>query len=193
MINWKTLATEVGALVEGQERGSSALARLALEKILGEQELREAVDHYIAFKPGFELVRSVLGEIQPWSAMAYCYELYQHSPDIEIRRSAIELLRVIADKRVLVWLNEFMDDADEGIQTWGGAYWTSCSGRSLWSQMKQNHTSHVRRDTRIQRCANALVSCASTSRSVTMKMSNNSINSDAQLGCAPLGAGYAGR
>lgn len=119
MIDWAKIATEAGALAEGQERGSSALARAALESIIGPQNLRESVDHYIAFKPGFELVRSILREIQPWSAMTYCYELYQTSPDIETRRSAIELLRVLADKRVLLWVNEFLDDEDEGIQAWG--------------------------------------------------------------------------
>lgn len=119
VIDWTTIATEVGALVEREERGSNALARAALEKLIGPQNLRDAVDHYIGFKPGFELVRSVLWEIQPWSAMTYCYELYQTLPNIEIRRSAIELLRVIADKRVLLWVNEFLDDTDEGIQAWG--------------------------------------------------------------------------
>jgi len=119
VIDWTKIATEVGALVEGQERGSAALARAALENLIGTKNLRDAVDHYIGFKPGFELVRSVLWEIQPWSAMTYCYEVFQTSPDIEIRRSAIELLRVLADKRVLLWVNEFLDDKDEGIQTWG--------------------------------------------------------------------------
>lgn len=133
VIDWTAIAIEVGALVEGQERGSSALARLALEKLIGERNLREAVDHYIGFKPGFELVRSVLWEIRPWSAMAYCYELYQGSPDIEIRRSAIELLRVIADKRVLLWVNEFLDDSDEGIQAWG----FGVLDQLLWKELVQ--------------------------------------------------------
>jgi HEAT repeat protein len=119
MIDWTKIAVEAGAIQEGQESGSSTLAKVALEKLIGEQNLREAVDHYIDLRPGFELTRSILSEIRPWSAMAYCYELYQSSEDIDIRRSAIELLRVIADKRVLPWVKEFLDDPDEGIQAWG--------------------------------------------------------------------------
>lgn len=119
MIDWKTIAIETGALRAGEDSGSTALAKLALEKLIGEQNLREAVDYYIESGPGSELARSVLSDIQPWSAMQYCYEKYKSSPDIEVRRIALQLLRAIADKRALPWIDEFLDDADEEIQAWG--------------------------------------------------------------------------
>ncbi|MFO0129079.1 MAG: hypothetical protein ACK54J_18140, partial [Pseudanabaena sp.] len=47
------------------------------------------------------------------------YDIYKFSENIESRISAIELLRVIADRRVLIWIEEFLSDANEGIQFWG--------------------------------------------------------------------------
>lgn len=119
MIEWERIASELGTLQDGQERGSSALAKLALEKVLGEQHIREAVDHYIGFKPGFELVRSVLWQIRPFSAAVYCYELSRTARHEEVRRSAVELLRVVADARALPWVREFLEDPDEVVQAWG--------------------------------------------------------------------------
>ncbi len=51
--------------------------------------------------------------------MVYCNELFHTSEDIDIRRSAIELLRVVADKRALPWIKSFLDDPDNEIQGWG--------------------------------------------------------------------------
>jgi len=119
VIDWTRLAQAVGALTEQGERGSSELARLALVHLLGEQAIRDAVDHYIAAEPGFELVRSVLWLLRPWSAMCYCHALYQDAQDLEVRRSAVELLRVVADARALPWVEAFLADEDQAIQCWG--------------------------------------------------------------------------
>lgn len=99
--------------------GSDHAAREALELLLGEATIRQAVDHYIAGRDGAELARSVLWLLRPWSGMQYCYEIYQSNADIETKRFAIELLRVMADRRVLPWIEDFLNDADEGIQNWG--------------------------------------------------------------------------
>lgn len=120
MIDWERLAEEVGAIREGGgERGGTDLARRALESILGPDALRAAVDYYVARGPGSELARSVLWFLQPPSAMDRCREIYRSSDCIEDRRAAIELLRVAGDSRVLTWVPEFLEDPDEGIQTWG--------------------------------------------------------------------------
>src|SRR5688572_24143069 len=118
-IDWKALAVRLGTLSEGGESGGSNYAREAIELLLGEDNLRESVDYYISGAPGSELARSVLWLIRPWSAMRYCYEIYKSEADIETRRMAVELLRVVADKRALSWVVEFLGDEDSGIQTWG--------------------------------------------------------------------------
>jgi hypothetical protein len=51
--------------------------------------------------------------------MRRCHELFLTSPDPGARRSAIELLRVVADKRALPWIPEYLADPDPRIQFWG--------------------------------------------------------------------------
>jgi hypothetical protein len=118
-IDWKALAVRLGTLSEGGESGGSNYAREAIELLLGEGNLRASVDYYISGGPGSELARSVLWLIRPWSAMSYCYEIYKSDGDLETRRMAVELLRVVADGRALGWVAEFLEDGDSSIQSWG--------------------------------------------------------------------------
>ena len=131
-LNWEDLARRVGAIrPDGSEHGSTFLARQALELIVGTDVCRSAVNYYIANMPGSELARFVLWQIHPWSAMLCCYEIYCDNDDIEVRRSAIELLRVVADGRVLPWIPEFFTDPDEGIQMWAAGI----VDQLLWSNL----------------------------------------------------------
>ena len=118
-INWQALAQQLGTLRPSGERGGDEPARHALDLIIGEEQLRAAVDHYLAHRPGFELVRSVLRVLHSWVAARYCYEVYQSPANIETRRTSVELLRFIADSRALVWVEEFLADEDVEIQGWG--------------------------------------------------------------------------
>jgi len=117
--NWHDLAKQLGALQDSRESGSDDYARRALEILIGEEHLKGAVDSYVTHAPGSELVRSVLHVLHSWVAMQHCYELYQSADNIEVRRSAVELLRVVADRRALVWVGNFLSDADVEIQAWG--------------------------------------------------------------------------
>lgn len=118
-VDWKTLAEQVGTLRDNGEVGDASYARQAIEILLGEEILRQAVDYYISGEPGSELVRYVLWQIHPWSAMNHCYHIYKSDADIEKRRLAIELLRVVADRRAMEWITEFLEEADPQIQMWG--------------------------------------------------------------------------
>lgn len=118
-IDWKVLASHLNTLRNGGECSDDYTARQALEILLGEENLRHAVEHYISGKPGRELARSVLREIRPWSAMKHCYDVYKSDADISVKALAVELLRVVADRRALRWVAEFLDDDDSGIQVWG--------------------------------------------------------------------------
>lgn len=51
--------------------------------------------------------------------MKYCYEIFRSSRSLVDRRSAVELLRVVADRRVLNWIPEFFNDPDPDIRAWG--------------------------------------------------------------------------
>ena len=130
-VNWEQLrATLRLEMIDADPSGSDA-ARRALELILGEEVLRQSVDYYIAVRPARKLVRSVLWMLRPWSAMIRCRELSEPTNDIETRRSAVELLRVVADGRALPWVSEFLDDDDPGIQTWG----MGLLDQLLWSEL----------------------------------------------------------
>jgi HEAT repeat protein len=119
-IDWNALANRLDAFANPNSEGSgSDVARAALEEIIGPENLRAAVDHYVSRAPGAELARSVLWQIHPWSAMQRCHELFLTSLDLDVRRSAIELLRVVADKRALPWISDYLADPDPRIQVWG--------------------------------------------------------------------------
>ena len=115
MYDWTNIARQVDAI----ERGGNEYAKRAIALILGEDSLRDAVDYYITMAPGAELVKSVLSLLRPHVAMEHCYEIYCSDADIEKKRSAIDLLRMILDSSVLPWASEFLADEDLGIQRWG--------------------------------------------------------------------------
>jgi len=123
-IAWPALASALGTLggdgVTRSERGGTNVAREAIGILLGSARLSDAVDFYVSGQPGFELARSVLWLLRPWPAMLRCRELFasaQH--DVSVRRSAVELLRVVADARALPWVADFLRDPDAGVQLWG--------------------------------------------------------------------------
>lgn len=118
-VDWEDLARTLGSLRDSGESSGTEMARQAIELMLGEDVMQEAVDHYISGQPGSELARAVLWHIQPWSAMERCYEIFRNGKNLEDRRSAVELLRVVADRRVVQWLTEFFNDPDPAIQQWG--------------------------------------------------------------------------
>ncbi len=123
-IDWEDLAEALDAIVvDGRssrsERGGDALARLALARLLGDAACREAVDHYVDHRPGSELARSVLSLLRPTAAIDRCLAIGSSDDAVERRRAAIELLSVIADRRVLPFVRGFLDDPDSDIPSWG--------------------------------------------------------------------------
>jgi hypothetical protein len=114
-IDWEAISESMGI----GEASSSFAAKAAIVQIIGEQRLSAAVDYYVQQRAGSELARGVLWQIRPWSAMKRCYEIFRSDASVEDRCTAVELLRVVADRRVLPWVHEFLEDPHEGIQTWG--------------------------------------------------------------------------
>jgi hypothetical protein len=130
-IDWDGIRVALRSEMPGNDAAGEEAARRALEIALGERTLRDSVDYYVALRPARELVRSVLWLLRPWSAMTRCRELAQPPHEVEIRRSAVELLRVLADRRALPWVSEFLDDEDPAIQAWG----MGLLDQLLWSEM----------------------------------------------------------
>ncbi len=122
--DWKDLAEEVGSLTgpvtaEGwTETGGTEIACRALELLLGAALVRSAVDHCMAGEPGAAVARSVLWHVHPWAAMLRCREIYADS-GMPTRLRAVELLREFADRRVLPWIPQFLDDANDDVQVAG--------------------------------------------------------------------------
>ena len=118
-INWQRLAREVGSIHRSGERGGSGLASIALERILGEAELRAAVDYCVSGRPGAQLANSVLCLVRSWTAMKRCYEIFRSREDERRRVAAVGLLSHMGDERVLQWVGEFLADPAPGVQTCG--------------------------------------------------------------------------
>lgn len=139
-IDWETLARQLGLLHERGESGSSDAAKRALELIVSEGTCRAAVDYYIAGRRGSELARMVLWQLHPWSAMEYCYEIFKSARPLEDRRSAVELLRAVADGRALAWVSEFLlatANFKGGVQECS----TNCSGQTWLPQKRRSNFS----------------------------------------------------
>lgn len=130
-IDWKQLANDLGTLRPDGESGGTYLACQALERILGDSEWRAAVDYYVRNRQGYELARSVLWLVRPWAAMERCHELFCYRGEQEVRRSAIELLRVVADRRVLPRVREYLADQDAVVQCWAAGI----VDQLLWSEL----------------------------------------------------------
>jgi hypothetical protein len=129
-VDWETLAQQLGSFRSDGEFGGSDLGRQALTLIVGADALRAAVDHYVDGRPGSQLARSVLALLRPAPAMERCLELFRSDSGVETRRTAVELLRVVADARGLGWVDEFLSDPDEGVQVWGAGL----LDQLLWSE-----------------------------------------------------------
>lgn len=118
-VNWEELARELGTLREFGEIAGTSPGVQALEQILGEEFFHQAVDFHLSSRPGFELARSVLMCIRSRTAMDYCYRIYKTTTDIEKKRSVVDLLRFISDRRILEWVPEFLANPDEDVQNAG--------------------------------------------------------------------------
>lgn len=113
-IDWRALGQQVGDLdAEGAElnAGTTESARRALELIVGEDNIRKAVDHWTSLEPGAYTAEKTLLIISSTVAMEYCYEIYKKEPNTERAGLAIFLLSEMADWRFMRWARELMDDS----------------------------------------------------------------------------------
>ncbi len=118
--DWASIAKAIGGIdANGHESSSSEKAKEAIQALIGEEFLINAVRYYVEGKQGSELLRGVLWQLHPVCAMEECYRIFKTSEDIQTKRDAVELLRVVADRYALKWVSEFLNDDDHGVQVWG--------------------------------------------------------------------------
>jgi HEAT repeat protein len=116
-IDWEAVAQQVG----DDEQAGTASGRRALEILLGEENIRNAVDYWISQKPGCFTAEMVLKIIRSKIAMERCYEVYKAEHGTENASRAVFLLASIADAEALPWIREFLDDSSRNIR-WNGIY-----------------------------------------------------------------------
>lgn len=115
--NWESIGKEVGSIAEGSERGGTDYAQKALEKILGEEWIRQAVETAISSKPGAELAMNCLRHISSELAAEYAYSIYKSDASLENRRMAVWLLKHLSVKISYGWVEEFL--RDQTVIGWG--------------------------------------------------------------------------
>ena len=117
-IDWKELAKQIGRLnPDGTEMGcGTASGRRALEILIGEENLRNAVDHFISLEPGAFTAETVLKIIRSEIVMNRCFEIYKTEPDTDRACSAVFLLGSMADDKALSWVGEFLEDSNEAVR-----------------------------------------------------------------------------
>jgi HEAT repeat protein len=120
-IDWKAIARQIGGLQpDGGERivGTPG-GRRALEILIGEENLRDAVDYFISLKPGAFTAEMVLQIIMSEVAMNRCLEIYKSEPGTYRACSAVFLLGCMADTRALPWVREFLEDSNGAVRMTG--------------------------------------------------------------------------
>jgi len=117
-IDWKRVADEIGGLDDSGEEQITGTrgGRRALEILLGEQNLRDAVDYWNSQEPGCFTAEMVLSIIKSKVAMDRCYEIYRTRHGSNDACSAVFLLGSFAGTEALPWVREFLDDEQQVIR-----------------------------------------------------------------------------
>ncbi|WP_055074376.1 HEAT repeat domain-containing protein [Pseudanabaena sp. 'Roaring Creek'] len=110
-VNWKKLATEIGAV----DQYGTYLSLKAIEIILGEDFFAQAVKYSMSLEDGWCLSEGVLRVLRPLG-MKHCYNIFKNSHDLEDRRGAVYLMKYVSDRDILNYIPEFLADPDEEIQ-----------------------------------------------------------------------------
>lgn len=118
-IDWEAVAMQVGDLTwQGNVRKGSGTesGRRALEILLGEENLRDAVDYFISLEPGWDTAEMVMKIIRSKLVMNRCLEIYKTELNTERACSAVFLLGSIADYTALPWIPDFLEDSSEPVR-----------------------------------------------------------------------------
>lgn len=87
-----------------------------MEILIGEDNLRAAIDYFISLRPGAFTAEMVLQIIKSEVAMNRCLEIYKSEPGTYRACSAVFLLGCMADSKALPCVHEFLEDSNEAVR-----------------------------------------------------------------------------
>lgn len=110
--NWKEIAKQVGSLNKNSsESGGDSYGRAALETILGDQWIQEAVEHILSFQAGSEVALDCLRILHSEKAVRYAYQVYKSSTGERAER-AVFIIKQVAHPVAYQWVEEFLNDSN---------------------------------------------------------------------------------
>ena len=120
-VDWIALAQTVGAfsLSDTTESYSSAMAPIALDHILGDTFLHDAVECCLDLRRGWGVAELVLIRLESPTAMQYCYTVYTTADDPSRRTAAAGLLGTIGNHQAASYIRQFLADPEIGVQQAG--------------------------------------------------------------------------
>src|ERR1700693_4858456 len=110
-VDWASLNDAIGIDLDS--------AHCALALIIGEDNLRAAVDTYLTFQGGWVVAESVVSHLGSEAAHDRCLEILRTDPDVERRRAALEILPGVVRIDDLPVIGEILSDPDPLIP-WHG-------------------------------------------------------------------------
>jgi len=140
-IDWASLAEAIGP----NHIDNSDWAQCALALILGEHNLRAAVDAELTWRGGYVLAGSVISHLRSEAAHDRCLEIWRSDPDAERRRDAVYLFSTVVRAEDLTQIGEFLSDPDSVIPWWGIRSLTQLAyGGELGEQDSERYLGHLR-------------------------------------------------
>jgi len=116
IVNWVELATQLGSIgADGGEWCDTELASRALEALVGEENIRAAVNLVVSNDPGRLLAQYVLIRLRSPVAAEMAYAIYQTSDDRSRAYWAAHLIAVIGHPRAFAWIPAFLSDDGDNV------------------------------------------------------------------------------
>lgn len=140
-IDWPSLAEAIGP----NHIDNSDWAQCALAVILGEDNLRAAVDAELTWQGGYVVAWSVIGHLCSEAAHDRCLEIWRSDPDVERRRDAVNLFSTVVRVEDLPQIGEFLSEPDSVIPWWGIRCLTQLAyGGELGERDSERYLRHLR-------------------------------------------------
>lgn len=127
-IDWVALAAEVGSIAPTRERWNDEggmgihesmgtdMAQKGLERIIGTENIRKAVDLFLDLEPGGAFAGGVLRYIHSSQALDMAYAEYKRG-DPDRAPMAVLLIKNLCHPRAIEWVSDFLED--DTVAGWG--------------------------------------------------------------------------
>jgi|GEM_PF-3442873 len=114
-VDWDALAIKLGRPFSG----STDCAQQVIPLLPAENWEIPACEYYVSScgtRPGCELLRMVMLIVRPTSALDWCLDFAYSESRYELRSSALDLMRMMADRTCLSRLVDLLNDPNQSIQ-----------------------------------------------------------------------------